>query len=245
MAKGPKIARRDLKEDKAYMTMAGVVDFFVRYRLLVALAALGVLVAFAVGYYTHIRSQSTTAEASWALYQTDFLQQPLEKVAALREVAAGYGKTQAGRFASFELANSLYDEGRYEEALGAFREFLKNNPGHILASSAMEAIGYCGESLGQWEEAIRSYEQLIKDYPASAAAARVNYRLGHCYEKVERKEKAIEAYGKTIELLPGSLWAIYSERRLASLSPSTHPPSETKPPLPGLRGPLPTGPASR
>ncbi len=230
MPAGPRVTRRDLKEDKVYLTLAGVAAFFVRYRLWIALGALAVLLAFAAGYYRYMRLQRLDAEASWALYLATNQGHSSDKTAALKEVVADYDGASAARTASFELANSLYDDGHYEEALKAFQEFLKKNPGHLLAPAAMEAVGYCYESLGQWKEAIAAYETLMKKRPASPAAARANYRLGLCYENIGEKEKAVEAYKKTMELLPGSFWAEYSSERLASLSPEASAPAEALPP---------------
>lgn len=229
MSASPRVTRRDLKEDKVYLTLAGVAAFVVRYRLWIAVGALAVLLAFAAGYYRYLHMQRLDAEASWVLYQATTAEQPSEKAAALKEVIADYGGASAARTASFELANTLYDEGRYEEALKEFQGFLKKNPRHLLAPAAMEAVGYCYESLEQWNEAIAAYEKLMKKRPATPAAARANYRLGLCYEKIGEKEKAIAAYEKTVELLPGSLWAEYSSERLASFGVTPSLPAEALP----------------
>lgn len=227
MAPGPRVTRKDLKEDKVYVTMAGVVDFCIRNRFPIALIALGVLAVFAVVFYWRLQTQNISANASWARYQTTHIELPSERTAALRNVAAEYPKTAAGRFAAYEVANILYENGRYDEALEAFQEFLKKNGGHLLAPSAMEAIGYCQESLSQWKEAIETYQKLILNRADSPAAARAHYRLGLCFERTAEKESAIEAYEKTVELLPDSLWARYANERLESLKPPDASSTET------------------
>ena len=146
---------------------------------------------------------------------------------ALRDVAAEYHGTPSARFAAFELANILYDSERYDEALEAFEEFLKKNPADVLAPAALEATGYCRESLGQWKEAIDVYEKLLQKHPV--VAARVAYRLGLCLEKIGERDRAIESYEKTLELLPNTLWAEHSRERLDSLRPETPLPSEDVP----------------
>ncbi len=220
MTTGPKVTRRDLKEDKVYLTMAGVVDYLVRYRLWIGVAILVVILAFAVSYLAHLRAQKTAEEASWALYQARFPEDTAEKLAALDKVAADYKTTPAGRFAAYLIADTLYEDGRYEEAATAFQTFLENNRNHLLAPSAMEAIGFCHESVGRWTEAIETYQELIRKRPESPAAARVNYRIGLCYERSEQPENAINAYEATLELLPDSLWAEYAAARLMRLRPA-------------------------
>lgn len=223
MAAVQKVARKDLKEDKVYMTMAEVVDYVVRYRLWIGLGILVVLMIFGAGYFLHLHSVSVAEEASWALYQATYLDDFSGKIAALEKVSADYAETPAGEFASFLLADTLYEDAKYEEAVEAFREFVEKNPKHILAPSAMEAIGFSQESQGQWKEAIETYSELIRDRTESPAAARVNYRIGLCYERNGQKEEAAEAYQVAIELMPNSLWAEYATERLSSLGPAIPP----------------------
>jgi tetratricopeptide (TPR) repeat protein len=220
MVTGPKVTRREFKEDKVYLTMAGVVDFVVRHRLWIGLAALAGIGVFALGYFMHLRSSDLAAEASWALYQTTFTEETSEKIAELEQVVADYASTPAGRYAAYLVANTLYEDGKYEEAIKAFQAFLKKNPSHLLAPSAIEAIGFSEESLGQWNEAITTYRELIEKRPESPAAVRAYYRIGLCYERSGQDEKAIEAYGTTLELLPNSLWAQYASERLKTLEPT-------------------------
>jgi tetratricopeptide (TPR) repeat protein len=244
MTTGPRITRKEFKEDKVYITMAEVVDFVVRYRTAVALAVLAVIAVFGLAYYMYERSERLAGEASWALYQTKFIEDSSEKIDALKTVASEYGGTQAGRFASFELANSLYSSGNYGEALEAFEDFLRKNPRHLLAPSAKEGVGYCQESLGRWNDAITTYEDMIQGNPTGPAAARSNYRLGYCYEKIDDKEKAIEFYEKVTELAPEGLWNYYAKQRLESLDPETYGAIEAEPQFPpGMRMPFTSPPA--
>lgn len=213
-----KVKRRDLKEDKVYLTIAGVADFFAKNRLWIALGALVVILAFAVGYYRNISLQRENAEASLALYQAT--QATGEQTAALKKVMTEYAGTSAAPVAMYELGNALYNEGHYDEALTTFKELLKQYPTHLFAPSTMEAEGYCYESLDKWKEAADAYETLIKKDASTPEAKRAYYRLGLCYERTGEKQKAIDAYKKVAELQPDSLWADYANERLASLSPS-------------------------
>jgi TolA-binding protein len=223
-----KVKRRDLKEDKVYLTLASVADFFVRNRLWIGLAVLVVVLTFALAYYRHLRFQHESAEASLALYNA--MKETSDEAAALKKVAIEYKGTETAPIASYELANTFYNQGHYDEASAAFKEFLKQYPNHLLAPSAMEAMGYCYESLDQWKEAIGAYENIIKKWPSSPEAKRANYRIGLCYEHLGDKQKAIDAYKKTIDLLPNTLWAEYSNEQLSSLSPSDVISKETEPP---------------
>ncbi|GAB4341687.1 MAG: hypothetical protein Kow0099_18570 [Candidatus Abyssubacteria bacterium] len=221
MPPAPKVQRRDLREDRVYVALTRTLDFCLRNRTLIALGALAVVAAFAAGYYLQVQKQRNAMEASWQLYEAMRSKEaPSATMEALREVHSKYGDTPSGRIALFELANILYDQGRYEEALTKYKEFLSRYPGHMLAVAAMEAIGYCHESLGQWKEAIATYQSLTKRWPASPQAYRSHYRLGLAYEKVGEPEKAIDAYKKVLDLQPASLWAEYAREQLEALGVS-------------------------
>ncbi len=240
MTTGPRVTRKDLKEDKVYLTMAEVVDFVVRNRLAIAATILFAIAAFALVYYVAGLSARSADEASWALYQAGYIEDSSEKIDALEKIASEYGGSQAGVTAEFELANTLYFDGKHEDALEGFDKFLKEHPRHFLAPAAREAIGFCEESLGQWNEAIRTYEGLIKDAPSGPAVARVNYRLGLCREKLGEQDKAIERYVEVVELAPAGLWARYANERLESLDPETYAAGQMRPSFfpPGMEMPF-------
>ena len=111
MGTRPKVTRKEFKEDRIYLTLTNVADFFTRYRLWIGLGALAVLLAFAASYYRSISSRRSSAEASWALYQTNYVESHSERTAALKKMAEEYRGTPPARFASFEMANILYDNG--------------------------------------------------------------------------------------------------------------------------------------
>jgi len=232
MTTGPKITRKEFKEDKVYLTMAEVVDFAIRYRFALALAALAVIGAFGLTYHMINRSERLASEASWALYEAGFIEDTSEKIDALKNIIDEYGGSQAARFASFELANSLYSSGNYGEALDAFQKFLRKNPKHLLAPSAVEGIGYCQESLGRWDDAIQTYEGMTADYSTGPGATRATYRLGYCHEKKGDKDKAIEFYEKVTELAPEGLWNYYAKQRLEALDPDKYAEIDAGPQLP-------------
>jgi len=138
------------------VTLAGVTGFAVRYRLQIALVALAILAAFAGGYYLRAQSGRVAVDAAWALYQAAFNEDPAERTAALQKVVDGYPGTHSARFASFDLANALYDEGKYEEALEAFQKY---------------------EKLEDSEKAIEAYEKVLELAPTSLWADYSSQRL--------------------------------------------------------------------
>ncbi len=214
---GPKIQRRDLKEDKVYVTLAEVAGFFSRQRLPVALGILAMVVAFAIGYLATIQREHKQSEGSLALYEVNKIEDPAARAEALEKLAKDFSGSATAEKARYQRANLLSDEGKYEEARRAFAEFLKRYPNQAFAPAALEALGYCDESLGQWKEAAEDYTKLKEEFPSSPEAKRIIYRQGVCYEKLGETEKAASAYRKTEETLSDSLWADYAKDRLAAM----------------------------
>jgi tetratricopeptide (TPR) repeat protein len=229
MPPAPKVIRKDLKEDKVYLTMAGVADFFVRHRFHIAIGVLAALVLFALAYYHNLRSHQKVSEAALALYEAEKIRDPAERADALLKVNKGFGGTPSAALAGYQRADLLYEQGKYDDARQAFSDFLKRHPNHASALAAREALGYCYESLGQWKEAATHYENLWRSHSAAPVGKRITYRLGLCYERLGETAKAIEAYRKTLELLPDSLWADYAAERLASLGEKVDVPETAQP----------------
>jgi TolA-binding protein len=219
-----KVKRRDLKEDKVYMTMADVADFFARHRFHIAIGVLGAVALFALVYFHNISAQQKAAEASVALYHAEEGEGSAGRE-ALAKIPKDFPGTPAAATARYQLGNLLYEEGKYEEARQAFSEFLKRHPNHPAAPAAMEAVGYCDESLGQWRDAANQYENLKRRYPDKVVSKRVTYRIGLCYEHLGETQKALDSFRETIGLMPDSLWAEYAQERLASLSPEPSAPA--------------------
>jgi TolA-binding protein len=213
-----KVKRKDLKEDKVYMTMADVADFFARHRFHIAIGVLAAVAIFALVYFHNLSAQQKAAEASVALYHAEEGEGITEKE-ALAKIPENFPGTPAAATARYQLGNLLYEEGKYEEARQVFSEFLKRHPNHPAAPAAMEAVGYCDESLGQWKDAADEYEHLKRRYPETVVSKRATYRIGFCYEHLGEIEKAANAFRATMDLMPDSLWAEYAQERLDSLSP--------------------------
>jgi tol-pal system protein YbgF len=65
----------------------------------------------------------------------------------------------------YDSALASFKRGNYEEAMGAFRAFLKSYPKSDRADNAHFWIGECHMALKQYEQAILAYQEVIKRYP--------------------------------------------------------------------------------
>jgi tetratricopeptide (TPR) repeat protein len=87
-------------------------------------------------------------------------------------------------------------EGRWAEAIGAFKKAIEIDPVHY---SAYYNLGWAYGELGRWEEAIEPYKAAIKLRPRYAKAY---CNLGVAYGKLGRQAEEEEAYKKAIEITP-------------------------------------------
>jgi tetratricopeptide (TPR) repeat protein len=99
--------------------------------------------------------------------------------------------------------NSLFDEGKYEEAMTAFKGFQEKNPDFI---EVFINVGNCLQKLEKYDDAIVEYNKFLDaarvkneklELQAQALAS-----IGEIYVKQENMEKAQEFFMKSVELNP-------------------------------------------
>ena len=67
--------------------------------------------------------------------------------------------------ASFDLAKSYDESGATQQAIAAYRQFIKGSPASPLASKAQYRIAELLESTGEFSKAFDAYQTLITRYP--------------------------------------------------------------------------------
>ncbi|MBI2374031.1 MAG: tetratricopeptide repeat protein [Deltaproteobacteria bacterium] len=99
----------------------------------------------------------------------------------------------------FRIAESLDQDGKYEEAANKYVELVDRNPTHEFADKALfnAAIDY--EKVRRFETASKIYQRIFDSYPKSDLADRALFRVGVNYEKGFDFQNAIAAYSKLID----------------------------------------------
>ncbi len=113
-------------------------------------------------------------------------------VVSLEELNGKYGNSKSGALIRLQLAQAYYEEGKYENALEAYKEFADDNK--VLASEAR--LGYAAslEALKRFDEAITAYGEVSDDAksPAYVAAQSGIVRSLAANGKKDEAEKKIE-----------------------------------------------------
>lgn len=96
------------------------------------------------------------------------------------------------------LGFAHYNQGRYHDAIAAYKQALGQDPRYLQAHFRLGEAYY---ALDKLDLAIAAYQQAQALAPGEAL---IHYQLGLCFMKKDQKHKAIEAFAESIRLAPGA-----------------------------------------
>lgn len=107
-------------------------------------------------------------------------------------------------FNFLERGNQLLNEGKYEEAIVAYEQFLEKNP---QAYQVKLSLGDCYRGQKAYDRAIEIYNEIIEQAKADAVmgrelTARALAGIGNCYLNQNRIEEAQKFFEQSIENFP-------------------------------------------
>lgn len=111
-------------------------------------------------------------------------------------------------------AFGLYSANNFQEAIGAFESFLKNNPQSDYAANAVYWIGECHYTLSDLPRAKEAFLRVTEEYPKSAKMPDALLKLGYTLAALKEKDKAIGIFERIIASYPGSSAAAKARERL-------------------------------
>ena len=117
----------------------------------------------------------------------------------------------------YELTLKLYRDGKYEEAIEGFRNFLKKYRKSDLADNAQFWIGESNMSLNQYEQAILAYQRVIKKYPEGNKVPNAMLRQALAFSEIKDKTSSKILLKKIIKKYPKSNEAKIAEARLKQM----------------------------
>lgn len=105
------------------------------------------------------------------------------------------------------LGDAYYNEGKYEEAIKAYNDFLELNPRH---TKTIYNRGRCYQQLGEHEKAIEDFQQVLKLDQRNESAL---LSLGQEMYRTEDYESVIFYSDKVLELRRNNAMAYYLKAR--------------------------------
>lgn len=105
-----------------------------------------------------------------------------------------FGDLNYAPFASYKIAETYFNERKYEEAIQACQQVIDNYPDTQFAQDANFYIAQPYEKLERYEEAIAHLENAIQEYPNNGSIVAAKFYLAQIYRLNEDTEKAIDAF---------------------------------------------------
>ncbi|MGQ9618205.1 MAG: tetratricopeptide repeat protein [Candidatus Aminicenantia bacterium] len=105
-----------------------------------------------------------------------------------------------------EQGNALFSEGKYDEAIDAYKKFLEKNPANF---QVRYNIGNCYKEKGEYDKAIEEYNIVIKnikekkqELKGDELASKAFTGIGEAYFKKGDFQNARESFMKSLEIFP-------------------------------------------
>lgn len=117
----------------------------------------------------------------------------------------------------YDNALALYKEGRYEDAIQGFRDFLKKYPKSERADNALFWVGESYFALKQYEQAILTYNDVIKNYPKGNKVPTSLLRQALAFLEINDKTSSKLLLKKVVKDYPNSSEARIATKKLETL----------------------------
>ena len=105
---------------------------------------------------------------------------------------------------AYQHAFDLLRELQYEQAINAFRGFLKQYPQGRYAHIAQYWSGEANYAQRQFKKAISDYQLLIDNYPSSPKLAEAALKIGYSYYELKNYPQAEKTLQQLIANFPGT-----------------------------------------
>jgi len=139
---------------------------------------------------------------------------PRATAPAQTEPAAAVGGDPAAARAAYQRAFTLLKQGRYEQAVTAFNEFLATYPNSSYADNAQYWLAESYYVLRRFEQAIVEYQKLVANYPDSQKLTHSMLKIGYSYYELGQMDQARTALEDLKTRYPGTTAARLAEERL-------------------------------
>jgi tetratricopeptide (TPR) repeat protein len=142
-----------------------------------------------------------------------------EKLLELNEdfkiVINDFPNTKAAMKSAYFIGNSLFNSGKYEEAIEFYKKGYSNKGKKYYISLLClinEASSY--EQLENYEKAEQTYKTILNEFSDDFITPFTLYNLGQIYEKQDKLQNATEQYSTIVSEYDWSSWKQFAEKKL-------------------------------
>jgi tol-pal system protein YbgF len=115
----------------------------------------------------------------------------------------------------YDRVLEYYKDGRYEEAIAGFQNFVESYPQSDLADNAYFWIGECHRATKKYEEAILAYQKVINGYPKGNKVPAAMLQQAFAFEKINDRTTANLVFKKLVKNFPQTREAEIASKRLS------------------------------
>lgn len=122
----------------------------------------------------------------------------------------------------YDTALAILREGRYADAALAFKQFLNNHPGSVLADNAHYWLGETYYVTRDFDQALATFNELVANFPQSPKVADSRLKIGYIHFEKQDWKKARAELEDVVSTWPASTAARLANDRLARMKKEGH-----------------------
>lgn len=207
--------KKELDElDKVNAALSSSEQFIQQYQkpILLGLLAIVIIVSAIIGvrhFYVLPRENKAQAEMYKGVFyfEKDSFQLALQGNGAdfigFKAIADEYSSTKAGNLAAAYSGLSLYNLGKYDEAITYLKNFDADE--EFISPAIIGTIGDCYVNMDKYEDSVGYFERAAKKADNDMLSPIYLKKAATVYEKLGNKKKALEMYQKIKDSYPKSM----------------------------------------
>ena len=118
---------------------------------------------------------------------------------------------------AYQGAFDLLKAGRYEDAAGAFKQFIVEYPSGSYADNAQYWLGETYYITRRFAESVQEFQRLVAQHPNSQKLTHALLKIGYAHHELGNKAEAERVLGELVARHPQSAAAGLARKRLVSI----------------------------
>jgi tol-pal system protein YbgF len=119
--------------------------------------------------------------------------------------------------ANYQAAFDLLKDGKYEEAIAGFRQFMTTFPTSALADNAQYWLGEAHYVNKQYPDALRDFRTVLEKYPDSRKTPDALLKIGFCNYELKNWAEARSSLTQVVQRFGDTTAARLASQRLAKM----------------------------
>ncbi|HEY7640058.1 MAG TPA: tol-pal system protein YbgF [Steroidobacteraceae bacterium] len=119
--------------------------------------------------------------------------------------------------ANYQAAFDLLKDGKYNEAIAGFRQFMTTFPTSTLADNAQYWLGEAHYVNKQYPDALRDFRTVLEKYPDSRKTPDALLKIGFCNYELKNWAEARSSLNQVVQRFGDTTAARLAQQRLAKM----------------------------